>query len=181
MEELTNVSYYDWLINKIGGSCYRGSHYDNLLGILYREEFRWSVFMDKNRASDGLDLRTNYETEHGETAVDFEFPCSVLEMMIGLAIDISEIMWTSEEGFRTDEWFWNMIYNLELQSCCDEEWSENKEHTVRRTMQVLLDREYMMNGTGGLFPLIRPVRNQRRVEIWQQAMAWIHEKYGENG
>ena len=51
MEERIYGHYYDWLVQLIGGECYRGSHYTNLLVLLFETDFYWVIPMDENRAS----------------------------------------------------------------------------------------------------------------------------------
>jgi hypothetical protein len=42
----------------------------------------------------------------------------------------------------------------------------------------IMDRRYERNGQGGLFPLRKPAMDQRDVEIWYQANAYMIEKEG---
>ena len=72
---------------------------------------------DINRADDGKHLRYEFASERSYSnyyPIDNR-PCSVLEMLIALAIRINdEIMWNPDYGDKTAAWFWEMIDNLGL-------------------------------------------------------------------
>lgn len=75
--------------------------------------------------------------------------CSVLEMMIALAIRCEEhIMDDPDVGNRTGQWFWNMIVNLGLGSMND---SKFDRAYIEENVQRFLERKYSRNGAGGLF------------------------------
>ena len=94
--------------------------YRKLLRELHRIEFTYSIPMDGNRAEDGVDLRYRFGYENGYSSSMISVyldnrMCSVLEMMIALAIRCEEhIMDDPDIGNRTGQWFWNMIVNLGL-------------------------------------------------------------------
>ena len=46
---------------------------------------------------------------------------------------------------------------------------------VRDTARGVIDRDYDASGFGGIFPLRRPAEDQRKVELWYQAAAYILE------
>ena len=48
---------------------------------------------------------------------------------------------------------------------------------VKAAVECLLERRYLEDGDGGLFPLKCPRKDQRRVEIWYQMSAWVIENY----
>jgi len=132
--------------------------------------------MDENRAKDGNDLRYRYMYEHGIANLSPAFfmqPCSVLEMMVALAIRMEEqIMSDSEYGDRTGEWFWNMLVSLGLDEMNNKNFDEEyTSHCVQR----LLGREYEPDGHGGLFIVEDCAYDLREVEIWYQ-MAWYLDK-----
>ena len=110
-----------YLMEDIQRNCRIGS----FLKELHRIEFTYSIPMDGNRAEDGVDLRYRFGYENGysssmiSTYLDNRM-CSVLEMMIALAIRCEEhIMDDPDVGNRTGQWFWNMIVNLGLGSMND--------------------------------------------------------------
>ena len=82
------MMYFGWLSDLVCEERYSDRiSYEKLLTFLYNTEFRYSIPMDRNRASDGINLRRRYSLEVHD---DFHIrkPCSVLEMMIALAIRI---------------------------------------------------------------------------------------------
>ena len=96
-------------------------------------------------------------------------PCSVLEMMLGLAIRCEEdYMDNPVKGNRTGQWFWGMVVNLGLGAMDDSKFDKVfVEDAVRR----FLNREYEPDGTGGLFKIRNCDRDLRYVEIWWQ-LCW---------
>lgn len=170
--------YFEWLCLKMDVAL----EYTTLMGILFDTEFVWSIPNDDNRASDGLGLREEFIEENrpdGDIWV-IDGPCSVLEMMIALACRMdSDIMWDPDLGDRSALWFWTMVCNLKLDRYSDDQvdLDANFGSEIRQILSVFLNREYAMNGDGGLFPLVKPEHNQRRVEIWYQMHAYIQENY----
>ena len=109
--------------------------------------------------------------------LDFLGPCSVLEMMIALAESIDTYgsidMLPIE---RTTKYFWLMIRNLELDGLVDSAWNYTSESYFNHKIDVLLNRKYEANGSGGLFPLQKPEADQRYVEIWFQMQSYFLEQ-----
>ena len=172
--EVANL-YFEWLCLQVGVT----EDYWTLMGMLFNREFTWFVPNDNNRAADGLCLRERYLEERGlEGSAMIYGPCSVLEMMAALAIRCEDdIMRDPDLGDRTSLWFWIMICNLKLDRYTDDTIDMVYTEEISRILDVMLDREYMMNGDGGLFPLKKPAHNQRRVEIWYQMNAYLVENF----
>lgn len=138
--------------------------YNKLLSFLHNTEFKYVIPKDRNRASDGICLRVRF----GDS-VPYDYPCSVLEMMVALAIRCeTTIMDNAEIGDRTSQWFWNMIVNLGLGHMTDDRFDEDY---VRDVVDKFLYREYEPDGTGGLFRIRNCEYDLRDVEIWYQ-MCW---------
>lgn len=151
-----------------------GKSYTLLFEYLYSRDFYWANDMplDRNRAIDGIELREKY----GCSNDILDEPCSVLEMIIGLALRIeNQIMTDYDSGDRTSQWFWIMITNLGLYSYDDDNFNEEE---VKYIVDCFLDREYEPNGQGGLFILERPFDDLRNVEIWIQANWFLGEMDG---
>ena len=85
-----NEKYYDWLCQFVYDetNSFHNS-YKRLLKDLYSREFYWKMVMDENRAKDGVALRDRYEFDT-HIPSGKEGSCSVLEMMIALAIRCEE-------------------------------------------------------------------------------------------
>lgn len=166
--------YYDWLVRMI--DIQEHFEYSSLLRALHSREFFWSVPMDKNRAIDGEYLRRRFARECNKSLRyiedTFTDPCSVLEMMIGLAVRCEEhIMHDPAYGDRTSIWFWEMISNLNLLEQTDDVFNHEIVDTI---IDRLLERSYSRDGSGGLFTVNKDV-DMRRTEIWYQLNYYLNE------
>lgn len=166
--------YFDWMCQLVSDKQYIGDHsYRKLLSKLHSIPFTYTIDMDGNRAADGIDLRyrfgyeRNYEDYIITSFLD-DKPCSVLEMIVALALRCETIMEDPDYGDRTGEWFWGMIESLGLESMDDT--SFNRDH-VDDVIDIFLSRGYGRDGRGGLFTIKHPKRDLRTVEIWYQ-MNW---------
>lgn len=164
--------YFEWLWNFT--KCRGHSQNRKIITLLHNIEFRYSIPMDANREEDGIDLRYRFITEVGipknyqEVYAYLDGPCSVLEMMIALAIRCEEsIMDDPDIGDRTSEWFWLMMKNLGLDYMSDRKFDRD---IAEEKISIFLDRNYKRNGEGGLF-VVNGRRDLRKVEIWYQ-MCW---------
>ena len=173
MRDNVNVDYFEWLSDLVCEQRFsEKTSFRTLLIHLHETEFRYIIPKDANRASDGRDLRRRFIHERGYpegTMVFLDSPCSVLEMMVALAIRCEEsIMDDPHVGDRTGHWFWGMITNMGLGSMFDSRYDEK---IVEKTIQKVLDRKYEPNGRGGLFTVRNCDRDLREVEIWYQ-LCW---------
>ena len=167
-----NNEYFDWMYQLV---CNEGKpYYRKLLQYLHSVDFEYINPMDGNRAEDGVDLRYrfgyqySYEGPMIATYLD-DRPCSILEMMVALAIRCEEhIMDDPDIGNRTGRWFWIMITNLGLDYMDDDSFVLAEADEV---IERFLNREYGRHGEGGLFTIEHCRRDLRTVEIWYQ-MCW---------
>lgn len=165
--------YFEWLYNLVCEQRYSRPIYRKLLRRLHDTRFRYSIPRDRDRAENGEDLRYRFALECGHdvptTLADLGRPCSVLEMMIALAINCEEhIMDDADYGNRMGQWFWNMIVNMGLGPMTDDMYNEREvDDIVRR----FLNREYEPDGKGGLFRIRGCEIDLRGVEIWHQ-LCW---------
>ena len=164
--------YFRWLYKFVCGDRYaKGISFRKLLRHLHETEFTWLIPMDENRACDGIDLRYRFAYEYSSPATAESYldgPCSILEMMVALAIRCEDFMDDPQIGDRTGQWFWGMINSLGLGSMVDDRYDEEY---VDDVIERFLNREYAPNGKGGLFTVRRCTRDLRDVEIWYQ-MTW---------
>lgn len=173
-DELNN-RYFDWMYQMMCDKSYPpDKSYRKLLCHLRGKEFTYTIPMDTNRAADGIDLRYRFGDEHSyeqpmiATYLD-DRPCSVLEMLIALAVRCEEqIMDNPDIGDRTSKWFWDMIVNLGLGSMTDSNFSRVYTDDV---IFRFLNRKYRPNGDGGLFTIENCKYDLRTVEIWYQ-LCW---------
>lgn len=167
-----NNEYFNWLCEIVCGD--RSRPYMKLLNRLHDTDFTYTISLDGNRADDGENLRYQFgdEYDYNDAMIASYLdnrPCSVLEMMIALAMRCeTNIMHDPDIGNRTGQWFWDMISNLGLGSMDD--YNFDSQH-VDAYIQRFLDREYAYNGKGGLFTIRNCKRDLRSVEIWYQ-MCW---------
>lgn len=174
-EQVVN-EYFEWLTDIVDTEQCGGSFgFDKLLSRLHEIEFTYLIAKDCNRAEDGISLRyryaqiLGYEDEPNIITDILDGPCSVLEMMIALAMRCEEyIMDDTSYGDRTSQWFWNMIVNLGLGSMSNGRYDRR---TVDFAIVRFLNRDYDPNGEGGLFTIRHCDKDLRDVEIWYQ-LCW---------
>ena len=124
-----------------------------------------------DKSDDGYEITTfRVDEKYSEEIVRcLEGRCSVLEMLIALAIRCEEtIMDNPAVGDRTGQWFWGMITNLGLGSMID--YNYNREY-VEDVVARFIDNDYEPNGRGGLFTIKNCNCDLRDVEIWKQ-LCW---------
>ena len=175
IEHEINEDYFEWLYEGMCGNRYsKNISYRKLLEHLHNTNFRYTISNDKNRASDGIDLRYSFALSQGcedepELITDYlTGPCSVFEMMVALAQRCESVMDDPKIGDRTGQWFWGMINNLGLGGMNDNRYDEQY---VNDVIDTFLDREYKSNGKGGLFTIRNCEYDLREVEIWYQ-LCW---------
>lgn len=171
--ELDN-EYFEWMCQLISNS----ENYGMLLNYLYMRDFEYSIPRDGNRAEDGIELRYRfgYERNYDTATISIHLnqsPCSVLEMMLALALRCEEhIMGDSDVGDRTSFWFWKMIENLELDGMTDDRFDISY---ARIVIGNFLERTFQKNGSGGLFVVSNPNLDMRTMEIWYQMCYYLDE------
>lgn len=171
-----NSRYFNWMCQLVctDKRNSRRLSYQKLLYFLHGIDFRYSIEMDGNREADGIDLRYRfgYENSYDDAVIATyldDRPCSVLEMMIALAIRCEEdIMGDPDIGNRTGKWFWLMIQNLGLDDMSDDIFNADY---VSQIIDRFLDRQYERDGKGGLFTVKHCKYDLREEEIWYQ-MCW---------
>lgn len=173
MADLEN-RYFEWLKNKV--KFPNSERYSKLFNHLHKRIFTYNIIsMDGNRSEDGIDLRyrgfgyeENVDQHEIERYLDRK-DCSVLEMMVALAVRAENIVGNSVCGDRTGVWFLCMIVSLGLKGMNDEHYEKEK---VDIAIDCFLNRDYKPNGKGGLFTVENPPYDMREVEIWNQ-MCWF--------
>lgn len=176
-ENQVKNDYFEWLYNYVCKNRVNANvSYRKLFMLLHDIDFDFYIPNDINRARDGVDLRYRFAmTNDDERIMDIlDGPCTVLEMMVALAIRCEEtIMDDPKYGDRTGQWFWGMITNLGIGYMTDEEFV--KELAVKKIYDFL-ERQYSPNGKGGLFYIKDCDEDLTNVEIWTQ-MCWYLDKY----
>lgn len=176
--------YFDWLMKKAQNEegTIPVEDYSKMFWQLFNTEFSYTIPLDGNRAEDGVSLRYRYGDEYGipESKIASEIdicPCSVLEMIVALAIRVEEnIMYDSEIGNRTGLWIWTMLNNLGISDVKNDIYEEPIDTFIYNHVNVFLRREYDFDGNGGgLFVVTNSAKPLYDTEIWYQAMWYFKE------
>lgn len=168
--------YFDWL-----SSIVDLPNYYILLSKLFDTEFRWLIPFDANRADDGIQLRYRFGRENCIPdpiifdELDRDYPCSILEMIVALALRTEEqIMGDESVGNRTSAWIHSMLDSLGLLNYPD---SRFDAVAVNDIIYIFINRQYSRTGEGGLFtiPDLSPNKDMRTAEIWYQMCWYMNE------
>ena len=171
-----NNDYFDWMYDLVCKGRYaKNNSYRELLLYLHDVEFTYLIRGDSDRALDGVSLRHRFallDRDHYDYITDrLDGPCSVLEMLIALAIRCEETIMTDPAiGDRTGQWFWKMIVNLGLGGMID---SRFDRRYVGDMVDKFLDRKYDSDGRGGLFVVRKCNYDLRNIDIWTQMMWYL--------
>lgn len=176
-ENQVKSRYFEWLYNYVcKGRINNAISYRKLFELLHDTEFTFYIPNDVNRARDGVDLRYRFATiMDDEQVMDvLDGPCSVLEMILALAIRCEEtIMDDTRYGDRTSQWFWGMLSNLGIGFMTDERFDKD---IANEKIYDFLEKRYDPDGKGGLFYIRGCKEDLREVEIWTQ-LCWYLENF----
>lgn len=166
--------YFDWMCNLVG---VQPRYFGKLMQFLNNKMFYYSIAMDGNRYEDGISLRYRFGLETGiddyiiANEIDNK-PCSVLEMMVALALKCEEhIMGNPDTGNRVALWFKEMLDSLGLSYMNDAHFDES---VADQVVERFLRREYSPDGRGGLFTVPSTIKDMRQTEIWTQANLYFN-------
>lgn len=177
-DRVCSNGYQEWL-----RSIVAGDRYSILLQTLHGIEFRWIADYDENRAADGINLRYRFYTENElpyYKEVE-DYPCSVLEMMVSLAMMMeNSLMYDCKKGDRTADWFWMMLENLGIVYSDAEFRGPTRKQIAMKaditsTVENMINRNYDSHGHGSLFPVEKSSVDMRNVELWYQANIYASE------
>lgn len=171
--------YYSWLFDWV--DMYpRRKKYMLLIKDLHKKKFRWFVPNDVNRAFEGKNLREQFCKEYGidYNENDFDNEVSMLEMILALAFRCDSIMADSPDNVAIGDWFWRLISNIELDEFTDQAYYDlGGSAKVDKILEQIINRTYEKSGKGGLFPLKRMKKDQRKVELWYQMCQYLVDNY----
>lgn len=185
--------YCNWLLNLVGfvgdfrcsrvkydagPGHLRPKNYDILMSKLHDRDFYYIIESDESRMKDGLILRYDFFDDCDIIGGSFKNPCSVLEMLVGLAVRIDSEYIGDPGDPHPERFFWEMICNLGLNTLDNEHFNSD---TFDRIIVTWLNREYDFDGKGSIFPLKSVTSDgfsdTKVTEIWQLAMAYITDNY----
>lgn len=160
--------YFDWLCAKVRMD--NTPTYLELFRILHSHIFIPHVQEDENRVEDVKERREYFLQETGveRDLIWLEQEASVLEILIAFS-EIAEF----QIDMTAQEWFWQFITNLGLEDFRRASVSDRRH--IHEILERFVLRDYEPNGDGGLFPLRRPQRDQREVEIWYQFCDYVED------
>lgn len=179
IENFANA-YRNWLEQMVTSSD--GLPYGILLDILHDIQFEWELHDDEYRAKDGIYLRADFEWESKlEVPAGWDdWPCSFLEFAVALARKMYRtVSYDPEDENGISNAFWEMLGNVGLDEFDDGtilELGSSALDEINDIVDVVMRREYLPNGVGGLFPLSHPDCDQRDMEYWYQMNAYAIEK-----
>lgn len=170
-----NRKYYEWLYDLVAYDD-RYNDYSYLLKTLYVRQFYWSVKNDDNRAFEGKELRIKFceELDVVYDYTQYESGCSMLELIINLAYKCEYIMTDQGMGYVMRDWFWKILENVGLDNHDNDHYDDSEVVVI---INKIIDRSYKKDGTGGLFPLKKSSKDQRKVELWYQMNSYLVENY----
>lgn len=167
---LIDQPYYEWLISQIEFPRNFKKTFHELLRHLHEVEFVWIVDGDDNRVQDAKDLRIEFIRRFPKYAdLEFKLYVSVLEIIIAVSRILEFVA-----GGEAPAWAWRLLDNLRLNNFYDP-LTKRKRRELDDILENLIWRTYERNGQGGFFPLIFPIEDQTKVEIWYQLNAYVKE------
>lgn len=165
-------SYFDWLLDFVCQEEFENANNIDICRELFNTEFRWIIERDENRAAWGRALRDRFYADIGVNRPVRDYlglgECSVLEMLIALAIDMDNILYDDAYGSRIYHWFWMFLENLGVKNgrkCPD----------LQHKLDIFMDRQYTFEGFGNIIQLPNTEKDLREVEIWYQICWFIDE------
>lgn len=176
IEELWDdyLQYLIWI-----GGLQKFRQYGRLFEILHNIQFTYILDRDNNRNEDGNDLREDYLIpDCFDKEADKYFYghwVSVLEMLLALAIRVDDEFIGDPSEEHPEDFLMEMINNLGLGVYRGEKYREND---VIKIVQKWMNRKFDKGGYGSPFPLKYSCEDQRKIEIWDQMIAYIGENYG---
>lgn len=167
--------YLTWLYSQIFPLKLKNPSktYWSLTRQLYTKEFVWIIPNDDNRLEDGRDFRREFleSCEIKNPDPDWlDLGCSMFEMLLGLSRRLS-----FEADGEPRIWFWHLLEQVDLQQFNDRKYDDLARRDIDEILDQIIWRTYAPDGRGGLFPLNRPRQDQREVELWYQASAYLIE------
>lgn len=171
--------YFEWLYAQVFTIRDLGSNdsYLTVCSHLHSIEFWDGVPNDDNRRVEGEELRDEFVSK--TPVVDAEDyaelysngRASVFEMLIALSRRADFII---ELGMP--QWMQVFLENLGLLKYSDARFRVSHRAEVERIVRTFNTRQYDRTGQGGIFPLTRTRRDQRKIELWYQMAAYMKER-----
>ncbi|MGE5418510.1 MAG: hypothetical protein ACM3N1_00240, partial [Accumulibacter sp.] len=79
---------------------------------------------------------------------------------------------------KTFRWFWELMENVGLNKFTDDDYFDmGGTLKINHILGTVLGRTYKRNGEGGLFPIKKTIKDQKKIEIWYQMCEYLNENY----
>lgn len=166
--------YGKWLLWRVG---FFDKGYSKLMKILHGTHFFFLLEMDENRSLDGVYLRGEYFDDIGLEEGLFSEDCSVLEMLVALALRMNDEYLGDPKDPRPGDIFMELIRNLGLGKYDNSRLYPSSMSEIQLILDRWMNRDFKRNGEGSIFPLKKSKKDQRKIEIWEQMQAYISENY----
>lgn len=166
--------YFNWLCGYIKNNKFRNRN--KLLRKLHDVDYVYFVDFDRNRSSDGIGMRRYFSEETGyEDILYWNRKCSVLEMIVGLAVQMRNMTEDNSDNFTASHWFWDMVSNLELSHITNTKYDNDY---INEVLNVFMNREYETNGMKyNIFIIDNVYDDLTKVELWYQMCWYIDDVY----
>lgn len=168
-------SYFTWLLGIVDIPPLK--EHENICWELFHTEFFWSLANDENRALDVNELlyeHKMYLAPKTHAIFRHDGAVSVFEMLICLSKRMDFLLTEGGQPTRVHLYFWEMLRNLGYDP---ERTFEGCVVHNPEALKIWLDRAFSPDGKGSIFPIEKPLQNQREIEIWSQMGDYMHEKY----
>lgn len=170
--------YFHWLYDRVCAErdIESDNSYTLVADVMHRNKFQVIVPLDENRVADAAELRNGFVRTRIREPLDASsiiYPdATIFEVLVALALK-AQIM--VEIPMR--EWFAIFLENLDLRQFDDRFCLGGYPPIIGKRLKKFNERKYRPNGQGGLFPLKRPLQDQRTVELWYQMGAYMNENH----
>lgn len=166
--------YFRWLCDYVKHPKYKKTN--KLLSKLHSIDYIYFIDFDRNRMQDGLNMRRYFAEETGyDDILYWNSKCSVLEMILGLAVQMQNMTEDNTNDYTASKWFWEMLDNLEISSMTNSRFNEIELDNI---INIFMDREYDKHGYKyNLFIINNIYDDLTKVELWYQMCWYIDDVY----
>lgn len=185
-----NSSYVDWLESFTIDETIpddRRPEYTNLIRTLWEIDYIPSLGNDRDRAVEGLELRTRYRKILAKKAGEGEFytpdiqeifgECRVLEMLIALSMRMYDLMQDLGLYNSVSRWFWEIMSCVGFDSLDDSCWVDGRDDIlVEECVKHIMNRDGVRSREdwgGGWFDIY----DWQSMEVWYQMHAYLRRYF----
>lgn len=182
------TEYLCYLMNRVGLEAEGDGGYLRLCEVLQSIEYLPQTDMDENRCGECMDLRRDFTQRYyaGEDQGILDIldgtygeNGTMMELLSVMAEKMAFEVCDSEYEASTRKWFLEMMVNCGVYNYAENSRFEeaDAESIVRDAMDTVIFKKIGWDGEGGLFPLMYPKYDQRKVELVIQMNNYLEENY----